>query len=298
MTTAASPRRIQVDANGLRFTALEAGEGPLVLCLHGFPDDATTWSAVMPSLVQAGYRVVAPWVRGYAPTAASPSGCYQSAALGRDVVGLLDALSPGEPAVVVGHDWGAVAAYAAATLAPGRIRRLVTASVPYGPAMQQAFLTDYAQQKRSWYMFFFQGPLAEMAVAHDDLRFIRNLWKDWSPTWDFGDADLAPVLQTLASPGVLEAALGYYRCFFDPSRWDPALMEDQLRLAAVPEPIAIPTLYLHGKDDGCIGAYLADGMEALFPAGLTKVLLDGAGHFVSREKPAEASDRIARFLKG
>jgi len=155
----------EVEANGIRFAGFEMGEGPLLLCLHGFPDDARTWRHQMPAFAKAGYRVVAPYIRGYAPTSASPGGHYQTAALGRDVVGLIDALSPKAPAVVFGHDWGALAAYAGALLAPKRISRLVTAAVPYGPRLQTAFLTNYAQQKRSWYMFFFQTFMAEPAVA-------------------------------------------------------------------------------------------------------------------------------------
>lgn len=292
MTT--EPRTIEIDANGLRFTAFEAGEGPLVLLLHGFPDDATTWKPQMAALAAAGYRVVAPYMRGYAPTSASPTGTYQTAALGRDVVALVDALSPEHPAVVFGHDWGALAAFSAALKAPHRIRKLITAAVPYGPRMMEAFTTNYAQQKRSWYVFFFQQVMAEMAVSHDGFRFIRDLWKDWSPTWAFTDADIAPVLETLGKPGVLEAAIGYYRCLFDPSRMDPELMEEQMKYGF--SPIEVPTLHLHGREDGCMGGELLEGMEASFPAGLTTVVIDGAGHFLNREQPERVNAEVLQFL--
>lgn len=287
-------RTIEVEANGIRFTAFEQGEGPLLLCLHGFPDDARTWRHQMPAFAEAGYRVVAPYMRGYAPTSAPEGGFYQTAALGRDIVGLIDALSPERPAFVFGHDWGALGAYAAALAAPARIAKLVTAAIPYGPRLNAAFLTNYAQQKRSWYIFFFQTPMAEMAVAHDDLRFIRNLWHDWSPTWDFRDDDIAPVLETLGRPGVLEAAIGYYRCLFDPARLDPALMEEQMRYGQAP--IVVPTLSLHGADDGCMGLELTEGMEEAFPAGLTKAIIAGAGHFLHCEKPDEVNARVLRFI--
>lgn len=287
-------KTIEVEANGIRFTAYEMGEGPLLLLLHGFPDDATTWAAQMPVLAAAGYRVVAPYMRGYAPTSASPTGTYQSAALGRDVVALIDALSPDRPAVVFGHDWGAIAAYAAAVKAPQRISKLVAASVPYGLRMMEAFTVNYAQQKRSWYIFFFQQPMADMAVAHDGLRFIRGLWTDWCPTWKYTDADIAPVLATLGKPGVLEAALGYYRCLFDPSRMDPELMGEQMAIGLTP--VEVPTLYLQGRDDGCMGEELLEGMEASFPAGLVKVLVDGAGHFLQREKPEAVNAEVLKFL--
>jgi pimeloyl-ACP methyl ester carboxylesterase len=287
-------KTIEIEAGGIRFAAFEQGEGPLMLLLHGFPDDATTWKAQMPVFAAAGYRVVAPYMRGYAPTSPSPGGHYQTAALGRDIAALLDALSPGDAAVVVGHDWGALASYSAALVAAPRIRRLVTMAVPYGPRLATAFATNYAQQKRSWYIFFFQTMMAEMAVAHDDFRFIRNLWKDWSPTWHFDDADIAPVLATLARPGVLEAAIGYYRAMFDPNRQDPALAAEQMLFGLAP--VAVPTLYLHGTDDGCMGLELLEGMEEAFPAGLEKALIEGAGHFMHREKPEAVNQRIIKFL--
>ncbi|MFN2426240.1 MAG: alpha/beta fold hydrolase [Candidatus Binatia bacterium] len=287
-------KTIAVEANGIRFTALEQGSGPLLLCMHGFPDNALTFRHQMPVLAAAGYRVVAPYQRGYAPTSASPTGTYQSAALGRDIIALIDELSPGEPAVVFGHDWGAIASYAAALHAPHRISKLITAGVPYGPAVNAAFLTSYAQQKRSWYIFFFQNLMAEMAVAHDDLRFIRNLWRDWSPTWDFTEADIGPVLETLAAPGVLAEAIAYYRCLFDPARMDPELMAEQMRYSTAP--VEVPTLYFHGTVCGCMGVELTDGMEESFPKGLEKVLVEDAGHFVHHEKPAEVNARILAYL--
>lgn len=292
MTT---PKTIELDANGIRFHAFEKGEGPLALLLHGFPDDATTWTAQLDALAEAGYRAVAPYMRGYAPTSPSPNGSYQTAALGRDILALLDVLSPDAPAFVVGHDWGAIASYAAAVKAPGRIRRLVTLSVPYGPRMNSAFLVNYAQQKRSWYIFFFQTMLADMAVAHDDLAFIRNLWRDWSPTWKFTDADIAPVLATLGAPGGVEAALAYYRCLFNPALLDPDLMDEQAMVGLAP--IDVPTLYLHGADDGCMGVEMLDGMEDSFPKGLEKAVLGGCGHFLHREKSEEVSIRIREFLE-
>ncbi len=290
------PRTIEVEANGLRFVALEQGpaNGQLLLCLHGFPDNAQTFKHQMPVLAQAGYRVVAPYMRGYAPSAPAPAGVYQTAALARDAIGLIDALGGGGRAVIFGHDWGAMAAYGAAVLAPEKVDCLIAAAVPYGPKLMTALTENYAQQKRSWYMFFFQGPIAEMAVAANDLRFIRNLWKDWSPSWNIPEADIAPVLATLARPGVLEAALGYYRSLFNPALQDPALMGDQMRIGSAP--VLVPTLYLHGSEDGCMGLEMTEEMESAFAAGLKKVVVDATGHFVHLEKPAAVNDQILRFL--
>src|SRR5512140_3768095 len=194
-----------VTANGVRFATLEAGDGPLVLCLHGFPDHARSFRHQLPALAAAGFRAVAPFMRGYAPTESPADGVYQSAVLAQDAVALIGALGY-ESATIFGHDWGAVAAYGAAILAPEKIAKLVTAAVPHGPSVLNAFLSDYDQQRRSWYMFFFQHPFADAAVAHDDFRFIERLWQDWSPGWTHPAEEMEALKATFRSPGVAQAA--------------------------------------------------------------------------------------------
>src|SRR5262245_26717623 len=119
-----------VTANGLKFAYLEQGSGPLVLLLHGFPDTAHTWEHVLPKLAQAGYRAVAPFTRGYHPTELSPDNKYDTDTLASDAIALVDALG-GAPAILVGHDWGASAAYGAVGMAPDKFRLLVTLAVPH-----------------------------------------------------------------------------------------------------------------------------------------------------------------------
>lgn len=283
---------LKVRANGVEFACLEAGHGPLVLLLHGFPDTAHTFRYQMAALAAAGYRAVAPFQRGFWPSGAPDDNCFQTAALGRDVLALLEALG-GEPAAVIGHDWGARAAYAAAALAPDRIRRLVTIAVPYGPRAVRRIQTDYDQLKRWWYHFFFQLPLAEEALA--DFAFIERIWRDWSPGWEPPAEVLAQVRATFARPGVIAAALAHYR-----SRWGtipshPAYAEMQAYLDRQP-PIAVETLYIHGRRDGCIGVEMAEGMAESFPRGLHPVYVDGAGHFAHLERPDVVNAQILQFL--
>jgi pimeloyl-ACP methyl ester carboxylesterase len=123
-------RSATVRANGLQFGVLEAGSGPLALCLHGFPDAAHTWRHLLPALAGAGFHAVAPFMRGYAPTAVPADGAYHLSALVADAVALHEVLGGDANAVLIGHDWGAEAAYGAAAFAPGRWRRLVTLAVP------------------------------------------------------------------------------------------------------------------------------------------------------------------------
>ncbi|HVP28520.1 MAG TPA: alpha/beta hydrolase [Myxococcota bacterium] len=287
-------RQSRVRANGLDFACLEAGsEGaPLALCLHGFPDTAHTWRHLLPSLASVGYRAVAPFLRGYAPTAIPADGRYQSAILSRDAIALIEALGATR-ATVIGHDWGAVAAHGAAILAPERVRKLVTLSVPHRTA-GVAIATSYDQQRRSWYMFFFQSPFADAAVAANDYAFLERLWQDWSPGWKPEPEDVDALKRCFREPGVLQAALGYYRAFYDPAKQDPALAADQMR--AMSAEVPVETLYLHGADDGCIGVGATRGMEAGYAAGVRKVIVEGAGHFLHLERPRVVNDAIRDFL--
>jgi pimeloyl-ACP methyl ester carboxylesterase len=286
---------IELRANGIDFVAYEQGSGPLLLCLHGFPDHARSFRHQIGPFAEAGYRVVAPYMRGYAPTGPAPDGNYQSAALARDIVGLIEALGA-DKAYVFGHDWGAIGAYGAALHAPQRIEKLITAAVPYGLAFLSAFLINYRQLRRSWYIFFFQSPQAEAAVSAGDFEFIRNLWVDWSPGWQFPADELEALRATFRKPGVLEAALGYYRCMFNPALQKAELAAEQGAHHMLP--IAVSTLYLHGKDDGCLGVEMLDGMAAMFPAGLRSLVVDGAGHFVHQEKPEVVNRAVLDFLRG
>jgi len=285
-----------VRANGLQFHYLEAGSGPLVLCLHGFPDHARSFRYQLPALAKAGFRAVAPYLRGYAPTDVPPEGPYQSAVLAHDAVALIDALSPREPAAVFGHDWGAFAAYGAAILAPQRVRKLVTAAVPHGPQFMQAFVTSYEQMRRSWYVFLFQLPTAEGSVSHNDFEFLDKLWRDWSPGWILPADEMRSLKVTFRKPGVLAAALSYYRHMFNPALQRAELADLQGRQMS--DPIDVPGLVFYGQKDGCIGVETLEGMEAGFRKGLKKVVIPDAGHFVHQEKPEAVNAELIAFLKG
>jgi pimeloyl-ACP methyl ester carboxylesterase len=286
-------RERSLTANGVDFGLLEAGEGPLVLCLHGFPDQARSWTGLMERLAKEGYHAAAPAMRGYWPTGPAPDGCYQGWATGSDAAALIEALGY-EKAIVVGHDWGAVAAYAAVNLAPERVEKLVTLAVPYGPQVTAAFVIDGDQQRRSWYMFFFQTAFAEMALGLGNFAFIDRLWAEWSPGYDLPEAERTALKTMFGQPGVVEAALAYYRQVFSPSAMKP---EWAAMAARTGGQIAVPSLYLHGRDDGCMGAYLSDGMDAQFTGGFRRVIVENAGHFLHLEQPDQVADEIVDFIR-
>ncbi|MGI8662294.1 MAG: alpha/beta fold hydrolase [Acidimicrobiales bacterium] len=283
----------QTEANGIEVGFLECGtEGPLALLLHGFPDSAHTWRHLLPRLADAGFRAVAPWLRGYAPSGLDAQGRYQNGACVTDAVALHDALGGDAEAVIVGHDWGARIATGAAVVAPERWRRIVTLAVPPAGAVAGAFFT-YTQLHRSWYMFFFQHPFAEMAVGMNDLAFIDRLWEDWSPGYDASE-DIVHVKAALREPANLAAALGYYRATIGGVGLVPELQAAEEAVSATP---GQPHLYLHGRDDGCMGAEVAEQASTFLRSpGSDAVIVDHAGHFLHLERPDEVNDRIVSFL--
>jgi pimeloyl-ACP methyl ester carboxylesterase len=287
----------RVNANGIDFAYLEEGPagGPLALCLHGFPDHARTYEALLGELAEAGFHAVAPWMRGYSPTALAPDGNYQLASLALDAIALADALAGDGPAVLVGHDWGAMAAYTAVGHAPTRFTRLANMAVPHAGALGQ-HIFEPAHLKRAWYQFFFQLPFSDAAVPMDDFAVVDQLWRDWSPGYEPDPGFMADLKKTLSAPGALSAALDYYRFVYGTKDADPALAEVQ---AAYIQPTPVPTLYLHGTDDGVMGAEMVveDELRPHFPAGLELVMVPGAGHFLHLEEPDVVNHRIVTFLQ-
>jgi pimeloyl-ACP methyl ester carboxylesterase len=283
----------RIRANDLEFAYQECGEGPLALCLHGFPDSARTWRHLLPALAAAGYHAVAPYLRGYSPTSIPDDGLYQSGAIAADAIALHEAFGGDDEAVLIGHDWGAVATYPAVAHAPDRWRRAVALAVPPSGALAAGFM-QYAQLKRSWYMFFFQHALADIVVGMADLAFLDGLWADWSPGFDASD-DLPHVKDALRDPANLAAALGYYRATLGDGKKDPAY--DAIEAAGAQLPADVPLLYLHGRTDGCMGADLAEGAGAFLPAaGSRSQIVDGVGHFLHIEDPDMVNRLIVDFV--
>lgn len=286
------PRRRRVRAGSIELELLEAGEGPLALCLHGFPDTAGTWRHLLPGLAAAGFHAVAPFTRGYAPSDLAPDGDYRLAALAADATALHEELGGDGDAVLIGHDWGAETAYGAAALAPERWRRLVVLAIPPRP-LDPLLFTDYDQLRRFFYISVLRRRGGVEIAGADDMEFIARLWADWSPGYE-ADEDLAAVRRSLAAPENLAAAVAYYRAAAPESvdEDDPLVAESRALGRVAPQ----PTLYLHGERDGCIGVGFAAKALPYLGAGSRVETIADAGHFLQVERPDEVNRRILEFL--
>jgi pimeloyl-ACP methyl ester carboxylesterase len=260
---------------------------PLVILTHGFPDDASTFRAQVPALVAAGFRCVTPTLRGYAPSGRSQARRYDAAALGHDLVGLADHYAPRAKVRLVGHDWGAMASFAATAIAPERFSHLVSLAVPHARAVLGA--VSAAQLRRSWYMGFFQLPrIAEARLSRNDHAMIEALWRDWSPGYRASDEELRRVKEAIS--GREPEVLAYYRALLSPV----ALLGEARRLLFART--RVPALHLHGEDDGCVGVECARGAERWYLDSYAMKRIAGAGHFLQREKPEEINAALLAFL--
>jgi pimeloyl-ACP methyl ester carboxylesterase len=216
---------------------------------------------------------------------------YQTGALAADANALHEVLGGSDDAVIIGHDWGAPSCYGAAASEPDRWKRVVGMAVPPGPAFGASFVSNLDQIKRSWYMFYFQHPLADMVVPANDLAFIDMLWRDWSPHHD-STTDAENCKACLRDPAHLSAALGYYRATIGGG---PRTDKYDLIQAAAGGELTQPTLYLHGADDGCIGLDVAESSRTMSPW-LNVKIVEGAGHFLQLEKPAEVNKLVIDWV--
>jgi pimeloyl-ACP methyl ester carboxylesterase len=267
-----------VSANGVRFAYLEEGQGPLVLLVHGFPDTARTWDAVRPALAAAGFRAVSPFTRGYHPTEVPADGAYDGTTLGRDVLALIEALGE-RSAIVVGHDWGASAAYAAAALDPERVRFLVTVAIPHPASLLPLPRIVWGGR----HMMFFQRKGAEDAVRANGFAYVDTLLRRWSPAWQVPADETAAVKRAFQEPGCLSAALGYYRAI-------------QLRLP--PEQrraLTVPSATFCGEDDPILRASDYERARRFYRAPHTVVTMPG-GHFLHREHPERFIAELLQLL--
>ena len=263
--------------------------------VHGWPDSVRTWFAAAPVLASAGYRVIAPSVRGYAGTrflyAATPrSG--QLAALGRDLIEFVHALKLDQP-VLVGHDWGARAVAIAGGLMRGIASHLVMVSVGYG-TNDPSQPISLQQAKNYWYHWYMNTPLGAKSLSDDRRGFARIMWDNWAPAGWYDEEEFEATAKAFDHPDWVSVVLSSYRHRWGLVAGDPAYDADEAALKPLPV-LDTPMLVLHGTEDGVNPVQSSAGKERWFRGPYQRVVLEGLGHFPQRESPQRVEEEILTF---
>jgi pimeloyl-ACP methyl ester carboxylesterase len=274
-----------IEANGIRFHYVEQGSGPLVLLLHGFPECWYSWRKTLPALAAAGFRAVAPDMRGYNLTDKPRTG-YDIESLVEDVAALARALGE-ERMHLVGHDWGGVVAWQVASRRPESVRTLTIMNAPHPSAFARYVRTSPAQMLRSTYMLFFQLPrLPEWLLTRNRAAAIAGAFRRSASRPDvFSDADLDAYREAFLRPGAARCTLAYYR---------QAVRQGW---SALPRgPVLVPTLVLWGEDDPVLRP---EGNKRLgtWVKNLTYEAVPGCGHWTQQERPDIVNPRLAAWLE-
>jgi len=267
-----------IEANGVKLAYLEQGKGPLVLLVHGFPDTAHSWDRVMPAVAELGYRVVAPFTRGYWPSEAK--GPYDSDTLGTDLIALIEALGETQ-AIIVGHDWGASASYCAAGLRPERVRLLITIAIPHPKSLRPNPFTLWKIR----HFFTLGGKNGPAKARANNFAYIDELWRRWSPAWkNLPASETTHVKEAFSHDGCLEAACAYY-----------AAVDLRKRPMGQRGNIKVPTVSFAGTDD-TIAPRAYEKARHCYDASYEVIQVPG-GHFMHREHPTEFITELTRTLK-
>jgi len=282
-------QRTRINVGEVSLAITEQGDGDLVVLLHGFPEHAISWRHQLPALAEAGFRAVAPDLRGFGDSD-RPVGVheYSFPKLVGDVTGLVRALGA-DRAHVVGHDWGGGLAWGVAALAPDVVHSLTILNCPHLTALHEERLENPEQQRMSWYQLLFQFEgVAEQWLADDDFRNLRRWGFGTAAPGAFSEEDIAALLAPLRVEGALTAGLNYYRANLPPAAW--------LGPARDIPPVTAPTLIIWGEEDVYLGV---GSLERSIPkvAGPVQVeRLAGVSHWVQQEVPDVVNKHLVAFL--
>jgi pimeloyl-ACP methyl ester carboxylesterase len=275
------------------------GQGFPIILSHGFPDDVHAFDDVVPPLVQAGYRVLVPYLRGYGPTRfrdASAPRMGEQAAIGQDLIDFADALKLDRFAVS-GYDWGCRASCIAAALHQERVRAAVLIGgytiqntiAPPQPAAPEV-------ERALWYQWYFNTERGRLGLAANRRSLCRLLWQLWSPTWHFSDETYNRTAASFDNPDFVDVVIHSYRHRNGGAAGEARFVKMERRLADRPK-IQVPAIVLHGADDGVARPPADSPAErAMFTKLTARRVIPGAGHFVPREKPDAVSSALLELL--
>jgi len=276
------------DVNGIRLHYVTQGVGKLVVLLHGFPEFWYSWRHQIPALA-AHFKVVAPDLRGYNESD-KPLGVanYRIDLLTADVMGLIRSFGE-EQAIIVGHDWGGGVAWTFAADYPQATERLIVMNCPHPAAFQKQIRANFRQLRRSWYMFFFQFPwLPEWLIRNNRRFFIERAFRGMAIRKEaFTDEDLARFVEAMVKPGVLTAAINYYRAAFR-----EFIHRGERQFAQ----IVCPTLLIWGEEDVALGKELTSNMEEYFTNRFEVKYIPRCSHWVQQEQPELVNQYMLEFL--
>ena len=270
-----------ISGSDQRFVVSQSGSGPDVVLLHGFPDTPHSYAELEAALTSSGWRVTVPWLRGYHPETIVPGRPYDPVTLGRDVLALLDAIEAPQ-AVLVGHDWGALATYVAAALEPERIRGLVALAIPHPSQLRRTPASLWAVR----HFFALKLPWAARSASRNDFAYFDRLYSRWAPNWSGSVREecIDHAKEALSSTQTLNGAIAYYRAL--PLGPAPAVLD---------HPPAVPGLIVGGTAD-LVAPELATQTAQLLPPPSRALIVEGAGHWPHLEEPGIVVPEILSFL--
>ncbi len=285
MTTVETDRlAMHVDDGGPR-------DGPVVLLLHGWPDDASTWDRVAPVLHAAGLRTIAPTLRGFGATRFRSPDTPRTGNTGihaLDAIAAMDALGVDRFAIA-GHDWGSNIAEAMAVGWPQRVTRLAMLSTPSRLGGMKT--SPFWHARLQWYHWFQATQRGADAVRQDPRGFARMMWDTWSPAGWFDEATFARVARSFENPDFVDVTLHSYRARWGEAEPDPASAWLEERVKATTR-LALPTLFFAGELDGVNPPAVSEGLAEKFGGPFERIVLPGVGHFPTREAPDEVARRL------
>jgi pimeloyl-ACP methyl ester carboxylesterase len=272
--------------------------GTPVVLLHGFPYDPRSFDPVVPILNEAGLRTIVPYLRGYGPTrflSPQTARAGQQGAIGLDLIEFLDALKL-QKALLAGFDWGARAGCIAAALWPERVLGLLTCCGYHIQDLSQTRKPyDPEQERRFWYQYYFCTERGRAGLAQMRNEIARLLWQLWSPTSPFDEAVFLRTAKSFENPDFVDVAIHSYRHRHNAASGDPQYAPIEARLASQPR-IRVPTIALHGADDGVHSPQTTVGQEKYFASRYERRVLEGIGHNPPLEAPREFAKAVTALL--